>query len=81
LKSYTNAQGLPDVMKITVGTGDSRPHREVVQPPCAGQACIAAESNSSALPEACEVKRVYLLPDVSGRFKGFFVAVPQIAFN
>jgi len=27
----------------------------------------------------CKVKRVYLLPDVSVRFKGMFVAVPQIA--
>jgi hypothetical protein len=29
----------------------------------------------------CQVKRVYLLPDVSVRFKGMFVAVPQIALN
>jgi hypothetical protein len=37
--------------------------------------------NYRALPDGYEVKRVSLLPDVSVRFKGLFVAVPQIAFN
>jgi hypothetical protein len=29
----------------------------------------------------CQVKRLYLLPDGSVRFKGMFVAVPQITMN
>jgi len=33
------------------------------------------------LPKGCQVKQVYLLPDVSVRFKGLFVAVPQIAMS
>jgi hypothetical protein len=47
----------------------------------AGQPCIAAKMNYLALPICCEVKRVLLLPDISVRFKGLFVAVPQIAIN
>jgi hypothetical protein len=37
--------------------------------------------NYLASARGCQVKQVYLLPDVSLRFKGLFVAVPQNAMN
>jgi hypothetical protein len=41
----------------------------------------AAKLNNKASTMGCNIKRVYLLPDASVRFKGMFVAMPQIAAN
>jgi hypothetical protein len=67
-------------MEITVGSG-YWPHGGATEGLRAARKCTAAKLNYQASAMGCKVKRVYLLPDGPVRFKGLFVAVPQIALN
>ena len=73
--------GNTSVMEITVGFDESWPHGGAAEAPGMPRICTATTSNFRAFAVGCKVKQVYLLPDVSVRFKGLFVAVPQIATN
>jgi hypothetical protein len=68
-------------MEITVGICEYWPYRGVTEGLGAGRKCTATKLNYQASAMGCKVKQVYLLPDVPVRFKGLFVAVPQIAMN
>jgi hypothetical protein len=67
-------------MQITVGGCEGWPYPRYGAVDSAPK-CTAEKLNYEASAMGWQVKRVYLLPDVSVRFKGMFVAVPQIALN